>query len=64
MGINKDQVEGRAKVVGGTVTATAGKVIGNESLQVKGKAEEIVGKAQAHFGDVKEGVKASIRDRS
>jgi uncharacterized protein YjbJ (UPF0337 family) len=64
MGINKDQVEGRAKVMGGTVTAAAGKVIGNESLRAKGKAEEVVGKAQAHFGDVKEGVKASIKGRS
>jgi len=61
MGINKDQVEGRAKVVSGRVTAAAGVVVGSDRLELKGTAQEAVGKAQAKFGDVKERVKSSLK---
>jgi uncharacterized protein YjbJ (UPF0337 family) len=36
MGINKDQVEGRAKEVGGKVQEEFGKLTGNKTQQVKG----------------------------
>jgi uncharacterized protein YjbJ (UPF0337 family) len=40
------QTEGKIKEI-------AGKVTGDEMLEVKGKVQGIVGEAQAKFGDVK-----------
>ena len=57
MGINKDQVKGRVNEVKGNIKELAGKVVGNEKLETKGKVQKIVGSAQAKFGDVKKDVK-------
>jgi uncharacterized protein YjbJ (UPF0337 family) len=62
MGINKDQVEGRAKEAVGKVQEVAGKAVGSTSQQVKGMAKELAGKTQAKFGDAKETVKDAIKD--
>jgi uncharacterized protein YjbJ (UPF0337 family) len=39
----------------------AGKLVGNEKLEAKGKTEKILGKAQAKFGDVKKDVKDAAK---
>ncbi|MGC2031251.1 MAG: CsbD family protein [Steroidobacteraceae bacterium] len=52
MGINKDQVEGRAKEAAGKVQEVAGKATGSTTQQVKGNINKNVGAAQAKFGDV------------
>ena len=57
MGINKDQVKGRVKEAEGTIKEAAGKAVGNEKLEARGKVQKIVGKAQAAFGDVKQDLK-------
>jgi uncharacterized protein YjbJ (UPF0337 family) len=57
MSVNKDQVKGRVSEVKGAIKEVAGKLVGNEKLQVKGKAERIAGKTRAKFGDVKKDVK-------
>jgi uncharacterized protein YjbJ (UPF0337 family) len=62
MGINKDQVEGRAKEAVGKVQEVAGKAVGSVSQQAKGLAKEVAGSAQAKFGDAKETVKQGIKD--
>jgi uncharacterized protein YjbJ (UPF0337 family) len=54
MGINKDQVEGRAKEVGGKVQEEFGKLTGNKTQQVKGAINKTVGAGQAKLGDVAE----------
>ena len=59
MGINKDQVEGRAKEVGGKVQEEFGKVTGNKTQQVKGAINKTVGAGQAALGDAAERAKAS-----
>jgi uncharacterized protein YjbJ (UPF0337 family) len=61
MGINKDQVEGRAKEVGGKIQEEFGKVTGNKTQQVKGAINKTVGAGQAKLGDVAERVKDSDR---
>lgn len=61
MSINKDQVKGRVKEVKGTIKAAAGKLVGNEKLEVKGNTERILGKAQARFGDVKKDVADTVK---
>jgi uncharacterized protein YjbJ (UPF0337 family) len=60
MSINKDQVKGRATEVKGKVKEAAGKLVGNERLQVEGKMDKAAGKVQAKFGDIKSDVKDSI----
>jgi len=57
MSSNKDQVKGRVKEVEGKVKELAGKLVGNESLEAKGKVEKKLGHAQAKFGDVKQDVR-------
>lgn len=57
MSMNRDQVKGRVNQAEGKVKEVAGKLVGNESLEAKGKIQNVVGKAQAKFGDVKQDVK-------
>jgi len=56
MGINKDQVEGRAKEAAGKVQEVAGKAVGSKTQQAKGLANQVAGQAQAAYGDVKKNV--------
>jgi uncharacterized protein YjbJ (UPF0337 family) len=62
MGINKDQVEGRAKEAVGEVQQTAGKAVGSTTQQAKGLANQAVGTAQAKYGDAKETIKKNEKD--
>jgi uncharacterized protein YjbJ (UPF0337 family) len=57
MGINKDQVEGRANEAQGKVKEVIGKAVGNPTLEVKGKLQKNLGKVQSTVGDVKEDLK-------
>ena len=57
MSMNKDQTTGRAKEVTGKIKEVAGKLVGDETLEAKGKVQGIIGKAQAKYGDVKQDVK-------
>ena len=61
MGINKDQVEGRAKEVGGKLQQEAGKLTGNRKEQAKGLANRAVGAGQAKAGDLAEKVKGAVK---
>ena len=60
MGMNKNQIKGRVKEVEGMIKEVAGKLVGNEKLEAKGKAQNIAGKARAKFGDVKKDVKDAM----
>ena len=62
MGINKDQVEGRAKAAVGKAQEVAGKAVGSLSEQAKGLANQVAGKAQAKFGDAKETLKENYKN--
>jgi uncharacterized protein YjbJ (UPF0337 family) len=62
MGINKDQVEGRAKEAAGKVQEVAGKSVGSTNQQVKGNINKNMGAAQAKFGDVKSHVKDAAKN--
>jgi uncharacterized protein YjbJ (UPF0337 family) len=57
MGINKDQVEGRAKEFGGKVQEEFGKMTGNKTQQAKGLTKEALGAGQAKVGDLAEKTK-------
>ena len=55
--MNRDQVKGRVKEVEGKVKEVAGKIVGNKTLEEKGKAQNAVGKVQAGYGDLKNDLK-------
>lgn len=52
--MNKDQVKGRIKEAEGAVKEVAGSIVGNKTLEAKGKLKKLVGKVQAGYGDFKE----------
>ena len=62
MGMNKNQIKGRVKEVEGMIKEVAGKLVGNEKLEEKGKVQKIVGEAQAAIGDLKQDVKDAVKD--
>ena len=62
MSMNKNQVKGRVKEVEGMIKEVAGKLVGNEKLEQKGKVQKILGEAQAAVGDLKQGVKDAVKN--
>ena len=61
--INKDQIVGRVEQAKGKVKAQAGKMVGNTRLQVKGAIEQVSGRGQAAYGDLKQASKDAAKDR-
>ncbi|OOC51164.1 MULTISPECIES: CsbD family protein [Thioalkalivibrio] len=57
--MNKDQIKGRVEEAKGQAKQTAGKVVGNKELEVKGRAQKAGGKLQAGYGDLKKDIKDS-----
>lgn len=55
--MNKDEIKGKAKEVGGRVKRQAGEWTGNEETQAEGATDEVTGKVQQTWGKVKEGAK-------
>ena len=55
--MNKDQVKGAAKDIGGKIQEEAGKLTGDKGQQVKGLKNQIEGKVQQQVGNLKEAVK-------
>jgi uncharacterized protein YjbJ (UPF0337 family) len=64
MSMNKDQVKGRVKEAEGKIKEVAGKLVGNEKLEEKGKVQKVLGKARAKFGDVKKDMKDATKKRA
>ncbi|MER2622580.1 MAG: CsbD family protein [Accumulibacter sp.] len=52
--MNKDQVKGAAKDLGGTIQEQVGKLTGSTEQQAKGVNNQVEGKLQQHLGDLKE----------
>jgi uncharacterized protein YjbJ (UPF0337 family) len=55
--MNKDQVKGAAKNIGGKVQEEAGKLGGSKQQQAKGLIKQAEGKVQQRVGNLTEGVK-------
>jgi len=51
--MNKDQVKGRVREAKGKVKEIAGKAVGNRRVEAEGDAEQLAGKVQKSYGDVK-----------
>jgi uncharacterized protein YjbJ (UPF0337 family) len=59
--MNKDQVKGKAKDIGGKVQEEVGKVVGSNKQQAEGLANQAEGKLQEKAGDAKEVIRDSTR---
>ncbi|MDL2358563.1 MAG: CsbD family protein [Pseudomonadota bacterium] len=55
--MNKDQVKGKAKDIGGKIQEGVGKVVGSNKQQAEGLEKQVEGKLQQKVGDAKEVVK-------
>ena len=55
--MNKDQVKGAVKDLGGKIQEEAGKLVGSKEQEAKGLKNQVEGKLQQRVGDVKEAVK-------
>jgi uncharacterized protein YjbJ (UPF0337 family) len=55
--MNKDQIKGAAKDIGGKIQEEAGKLVGSKEQQAKGLANQVKGKAQRQIGNLEEAVK-------
>jgi uncharacterized protein YjbJ (UPF0337 family) len=51
--MNKDQIKGHAKEVKGKVKEIAGRAVGNPRVEAKGDEEQVIGKVQKTYGDIK-----------
>jgi uncharacterized protein YjbJ (UPF0337 family) len=56
MSINKDQVKGTMKDLGGKVQEATGELLGDQQQQIDGLTNQVKGKAQKGLGDLKEAV--------
>ncbi len=63
MGINKDQVKGRAEEAKGAVKEVVGRAVGNKDLELKGNIEKNIGKVQAAGGDAKQSIEKAFKPR-
>ena len=61
--MNKDQVKGKAKDIGGKIQEKVGKVTGSNKQQAEGLANQAEGKLQEKSGDLKEAVKDNRGNR-
>jgi uncharacterized protein YjbJ (UPF0337 family) len=61
MGINKDQVKGRAEEMEGKVKEVVGKTVGSKELEIKGNIQKNLGAVKAKVGDAKEDIKKAVK---
>lgn len=59
--MNKDQVKGVAKDIGGKIQEEAGKLVGSKEQELKGLEKQVEGKMQKQVGDIKEVIKDSCK---
>jgi uncharacterized protein YjbJ (UPF0337 family) len=60
--MNKDQLKGSAKDLGGKLQEEAGKLVGSNDQQIKGLTKQVEGKIQKGVGDAKEAIDDALDD--
>jgi uncharacterized protein YjbJ (UPF0337 family) len=55
--MNKDQIDGKLKDLGGKIQEKAGELVGNKEQELKGLKNQLEGKSQEKLGDLKEAIK-------
>ena len=51
---NDDQAKGKAKDIGGKVKEEVGDLTGDDKMKTEGQADQVEGKVQKKWGDVKD----------
>ena len=59
--MHKDEVEGTAKEVRGSVKDAIGKATGDKKLQADGAADKVEGKVQRTAGEMKEAARDALK---
>jgi uncharacterized protein YjbJ (UPF0337 family) len=59
--MNKDQIKGKAKDIGGKVQEEVGKVTGSSEQQAKGLSKQVEGKVQEKAGDLRDAINKGNR---
>ena len=59
--MNKDQIEGKLKNIGGKIQEGVGDLIDSPEQEAKGLAKQGEGKVQEKVGDLKEAVKIATK---
>ncbi len=59
--MSTNRIEGIAKQASGSIKQTAGKLVGNEKLQVEGAVEKAVGKAQNAVGKAQDEIANQLK---
>ncbi len=59
--MDKNQVKGELKKAKGKIKEVTGRVIGNESMERKGKLEHAKGSVQKGYGDAKSDIKKASK---
>lgn len=58
--VDKNEIKGGAKEIGGKIKEAAGRAVGNERLEAEGEIDQVEGKAQKNYGKVKDAVKDQL----
>ncbi len=58
--VDKNEISGGAKELGGKLKEGVGKLVGNERLQAEGMADQVEGKTEKNYGKVKDAVKDQV----
>ncbi|MFD1702994.1 CsbD family protein [Methylopila henanensis] len=61
--MNRDRFEGSVKQLKGKLQRAWGRMVGDHALELRGRAAEIAGSAQASFGRAMAGARASFAPR-
>ncbi|MGE8546510.1 CsbD family protein [Alcaligenes sp. Marseille-Q7550] len=59
--MDKDRIKGVAHEVKGAIKETVGKVTGNRSVELKGKAEKTAGALERKVGETKDAVRKATK---
>ena len=57
MSMNKDQIKGAVRDLGGKIQEEAGKLVGSKEQQAKGLQNQLAGKVQQNIGNLEKAVK-------
>lgn len=52
--VNKDQIKGKAKDIGGKIKEELGDAVGNDKMKRDGQVDQVKGKIQKGVGDAKD----------
>ncbi len=57
--MDKDRIEGSAKVVKGKIETAVGKITGDAKLEAEGRADQVEGKMQNAIGGIKDTIRGN-----